>query len=67
MKNVINKKTWKEERDCEFVIINTEYKAIMTRNDYEKNMYYFSLYMYYICTTTNNNNVIIQIVSVEGS
>jgi len=48
-----------EEREtAKFVTIDTKYKATVTRNDYEKNMYN---------PPTINNNAIIQIVSVEGS
>jgi len=59
MKTII-KKTYVEGRETvNLCTINTEYKATMTCNDYEK-----------ICTTppfTVNDNAIIQIVSVEGS
>jgi len=49
-----------EERDTvRCVTIGTKYKATMTRNDYEKNMYY--------PPTINNNAIITQIVSVYYS
>jgi len=39
--NTINKRTYVEERETvKFVTNCTKYKATMTRNDYEKNMYY---------------------------